>query len=37
MEYNVNGATMFNGQKCLEYQLWSCNMKVFLQTQGYDI
>jgi hypothetical protein len=37
MEYSMNGAPMFNGQKGLKYELWSCRMKVFLQAQGYDV
>jgi hypothetical protein len=37
MEYIMNGAPMLNGQKGLKYDLWSCKMKVFLKTHGYDI
>jgi len=37
MGYNMNGAPMFNGQKGLKYELWSCRMKVCLQAQRYDV
>jgi hypothetical protein len=36
MEYNMNGAHMFNGQRGMKYELWSCGMKVFLQARGYE-
>jgi hypothetical protein len=36
MEYSMNGAPMFNGQKGLKYELWN-RMKVFLQEHGYDV
>jgi hypothetical protein len=33
----MNGEPMFNGQKGLKYELWSCRMKVFLQEQGNEV
>jgi hypothetical protein len=33
----MNGAPMFNDQKGLKYELWSCMMKVFLKEHGYNI
>jgi hypothetical protein len=33
----MNGAPMFNGQKGLKYELWSCKNEGIFKGQGYDI
>jgi hypothetical protein len=37
MKCTVNGASIFDGQNGMSYEIWSDRMKVFLQAQGYDV